>query len=142
MLPNFPVSASHPSGEEVFASEVTPPEVVTVQTPSGPVTVSWEPGTAVSVHGLAVFLIEFCTYLVCGRRCVIVVRCSARVRMSQITARQINCIMAALSALTNRIKTAITKTATQLGASNTWNDFIAATFAPLIVARTGPPPLE
>ena len=59
MLPDFPVSASHPSGEEVFASEVTPPEVVTVQTPSGPVTVSWEPGTAVSVHGLAVFFIEF-----------------------------------------------------------------------------------
>ena len=59
MLPNFPVSASHPSGEKVFASEVTPPEVVTVQTPSGPVTVSWEPGTAVSVHGLAVFFIEF-----------------------------------------------------------------------------------
>ena len=30
-----------------------------MQTPSGPVTVSWEPGTAVSVHGLAVFFIEF-----------------------------------------------------------------------------------
>jgi hypothetical protein len=40
MLPNIPASSAHPFGEEVFASEVTPPEVVTVQTPNGPVTVS------------------------------------------------------------------------------------------------------
>ena len=33
--------------------------MVRVQTPSGPVMVSWEPETEVSVHGLAVFFIEF-----------------------------------------------------------------------------------
>jgi hypothetical protein len=37
--------------------------------------------------------------------------------------------MAALSALTNRIKTAITKTATQLGTSKPWDDIIAAIFS-------------
>lgn len=59
-MPSDPlIPSAHPSGESVFASEVTPPEVVTVQTPRGPVTVAWEPGTAVSVHGLAVFFIEF-----------------------------------------------------------------------------------
>jgi len=59
MSSDLPLPLSHPFGEAVSESEVTPPEVVTVQTPSGPVTVSWEPGTAVSVHGLAVFFIEF-----------------------------------------------------------------------------------
>jgi hypothetical protein len=32
---------------------------VSVLTPNGPVTVVWEPGTSVSVHGLSVFFIEF-----------------------------------------------------------------------------------
>jgi hypothetical protein len=50
---------SHPFGEGVFPVEVSPPETVVVQTPNGPVTVVWEPGTAVSCHGLAVFFIEF-----------------------------------------------------------------------------------
>ena len=52
-------SAAHRFDEDVFASEVTPPDVVRAQRPSGQVTVSWEPGTTMSVHGLAVFLIEF-----------------------------------------------------------------------------------
>ena len=30
-----------------------------MQTPSGPVAMSWEAGTVVSVHGLAVFFIKF-----------------------------------------------------------------------------------
>ena len=59
MSPDLPVLPPHQSGEFISASEVTPPEVVTVQTPNGAVVVSWEPGTAVSVHGLAVFFIEF-----------------------------------------------------------------------------------
>lgn len=51
--------SSHPFGDGVLPSQVSPPETVVVQTPNGPVTVVWEPGTAVSSHGLAVFFIEF-----------------------------------------------------------------------------------
>jgi len=56
LLPHVP---THPSGEVLDPLELTPPESVQLQTPNGPVTVSWEPGTATSVHGLAVFFIEF-----------------------------------------------------------------------------------
>ena len=55
-LPHFP---SHPSGEVLDRLVLPPPETVRLQTPNGPVTVSWESGTATSVHGLAVFFIEF-----------------------------------------------------------------------------------
>jgi len=56
LLPHIP---AHPFGEVLDPLELTPPESVRLQTPNGPVTVSWEPGTATSVHGLAVFFIEF-----------------------------------------------------------------------------------
>ena len=59
MTSDLPVQPSHQSGASISASEVTPPEVLTVQTPRGPMTVSWEPDIAVSVHGLAVFFVEF-----------------------------------------------------------------------------------
>lgn len=52
----FPV---HPFGEGVIPSEITPPESVLVQTPGGAMEVVWEPGTAVTPHGLSVFFIEF-----------------------------------------------------------------------------------
>ena len=59
MLPRLPVPVAHPLGEGVSAADVTPPEVVTVSTPKGPVTIAWEAGTSTSAHGLGVFFIQF-----------------------------------------------------------------------------------
>ena len=59
MTPVIPTTSADPSGDAHTPTEVTPPEEVTVQTPRGPITVAWETGTAVSVHGLSVFFIEF-----------------------------------------------------------------------------------
>jgi hypothetical protein len=49
----------HPLGEGLSPTDVTPPEVVTVSTPKGPVTIAWEAGTSSSAHGLGVFFIQF-----------------------------------------------------------------------------------
>lgn len=59
MLPDPLVPAVHPLGAGRFTSAVTAPEVVTVSTPNGPVTVVWESGTSSSAHGLGVFFIQF-----------------------------------------------------------------------------------
>ena len=49
----------HPSGDGISPADVTPPEVVTVTTPHGPVTIAWEAGTSSSAHGMGVFFIQF-----------------------------------------------------------------------------------
>jgi hypothetical protein len=59
MLTLIDDSPGHQIGEGISPVEVVPPEVVSIQTPSGQVSVAWEPGTATSVHGMAVFFIEF-----------------------------------------------------------------------------------
>jgi hypothetical protein len=59
VTPVIPTASANPSGDAHTPIEVTPPEEVTVQTPRGPITVAWETGTAVSVHGLSVFFVEF-----------------------------------------------------------------------------------
>ena len=49
----------HPFGDGLIPTDITPPESVVVQTPGGAMEVVWEPGTAVTPHGLSVFFIEF-----------------------------------------------------------------------------------
>ena len=59
MSSSSPVSDAHPPGEGIVPAELVPPELVTVSTPHGPLTIAWEEGTSVSAHGLAVFFIQF-----------------------------------------------------------------------------------
>jgi hypothetical protein len=59
MLPGPLSPAVHPLGEGHSPADVTPPEVVTVSTPKGPVSIAWEAGTSSSAHGLGVFFIQF-----------------------------------------------------------------------------------
>ena len=59
MLPASSTSTQLPSGEVFLSADVTLPEVVTVSTPKGPVTIAWEEGTSTSAHGLGVFFFQF-----------------------------------------------------------------------------------